>query len=90
MLKLMKSLKTTNGKGELVATLEPAEPFDLLAKKASKKSLKHKKMGKKQSKSESKKTAAQPQKKAKKVLIKPAKTGKPATKIKAAKSRRAI
>ena len=84
------NLKLNNGKGELVATLEHAEPFDLPAKKASKKSAKHKNTGKKQSKSEPKKTAGQPQKKAKKVLIKPAKTGKPATKIKAAKSRKTI
>lgn len=84
------NLKLTNGRGEHVATLEHAEPFDLPAKKAGKKSAKHKKTGKKQSKSEPKKAADQSHKKAKKVVIKLAKTGKPATKTKVAKSRKTI
>ena len=82
------SLKLNNGKGELLATLEPAEPFDLPEKKANKKSAKHKKSGKNHVKSEVKKSAGKPQKKAKATGSKPAKTVKSATKIKAAKSKK--
>lgn len=84
------SLRLVNAQGELVATLESAEPFDLPAKKVNKKSAKHKKTGKKRSKSEVKKSAGKPQKKAKTTALKPAKTVKSATKIQAAKSRKAI
>ena len=82
------SLKLNNGKGELLATLEPAEPFDLPEKKANKKSAKHKKSGKNHVKSEVKKSAGNPQKKAKTTGLKPAKTVKSATKIKVAKSKK--
>ena len=84
------NLKLTNGRGELVATLEHAEPFDLPAKKASKKLAKHKKTAKKQSQSELKKATGQPHNKAKKLVLKPAKTVKPGTKVNAAESRKAI
>jgi heat shock protein HslJ len=82
------SLKLNNGKGELLAMLEPSEPFDLPEKKANKKSAKHKKSGKNHVKSEVKKSASKPQKKAKTTGSKPAKTVKSATKIKAAKSKK--
>ena len=89
------SLKLNNGKGELLAALEPAEPFDLPEKKANKKSAKHKKMGKKRNKSEGKKAPAKkapvkPHQKAQVSTVKTLKAAKPVSKAKTTKSKKAI
>lgn len=89
------SLKLNNGKGELLAALEPAEPFDLPEKKANKKSAKHKKTGKNRNKSEgkkapAKKASAKPHQKAQAGAVKTQKTPRSGSKAKTTKSKKAI
>ena len=84
------SLKLNNGKGELLAALEPAEPFDLPEKKANKKSAKHKKTGKKRNKSEGKKAPVKLHQKTQASAVKTLKARKTWSKAKTAKPKKAI